>query len=76
MGAVGHEKAKFHEHFFTRKKPQRAGVSPIAKRVRHHGRNMPGARGELDKRKVLTAAELPKLDGGKVKGIDVVGDGE
>ncbi len=70
------KKAKFHEHFFTRKKPQRAGVSPMAKRVRHHVRNMPGARGAPDKREVLTAAELPKLGDGEVKGIDVVGDGE
>ena len=61
-------KAKSHEHFFTRKKPQRAGVSPMAKRVRHHGRNTPGARGELDKRKVLEDAELPKLGGVRLRG--------
>ena len=35
---------------------------------------MPGAKGEPDKREVLTAAELPKL-GGEVEGIDVGFDG-
>lgn len=33
----------------------------LPKLNRYHGWNMPGARGEPDKRKVLTAAELPKL---------------
>lgn len=70
------KKAKFHEHFFTRKKPQGAGASPMARRVRHHGWNMPGARGEPDKRTVLTAMELPKLGDGEAKEIDVVVDGE
>lgn len=35
----------------------------LPKLNRYHGWNMPGARGEPDKRKVLTAAELPKLGG-------------
>lgn len=48
----------------------------LPKLNRYHGWNMPGARGEPEKRKVLTAAELPKLGGGEVKGIDVVADGE
>ena len=33
----------------------------LPKLNRYHGWNMPGARGEPDQRKVLTAAELPKL---------------
>ena len=35
----------------------------LPKLNRYHGWNMPGARGEPDKKKVLTAAELPKLGG-------------
>lgn len=38
--------------------------------------NMPGARGEPDQKKVLTAAELPRLGDGEAEGIDVVGDRE
>ena len=41
-----------------------------------HGCNMPGARGEPESRKVLTASEPPKLDDGGIKGIDVVVDWE
>ena len=48
----------------------------LPKLNRYHGWNMPGARGEPDRKKVLTAAELPKLGGGESKGIDVVVDGE
>lgn len=33
----------------------------LPKLNRYHGWNMPGARGEPDQRKVLTASELPKL---------------
>ena len=33
----------------------------LPKLNRYHGWNMPGARGEPDKKKILTAAELPKL---------------
>lgn len=48
----------------------------LPKLNRYHGWNMPGARGELESKKVLTAAELPRLGDGEVKGIDVVGDVE
>lgn len=48
----------------------------LPKLNRYHGWNMPGARGEPEKRKVLTVAELPRLGDGEIKGIDVVGDGE
>lgn len=48
----------------------------MARRVRHHGWNMPGARGELDNRKSISADEPIRLDVKEVKGIDVVGDGE
>lgn len=48
----------------------------LPKLNRYHGWNMPGARGEPEKKKVLTAAELPRLGDEEVKGIDVVGDGE
>lgn len=34
----------------------------LPKLNRYHGWNMPGARGEPDRKKVLTAAELPKLN--------------
>ena len=37
---------------------------------------MPGVREGKEGKRVLTAAELPKLGGGEVKGIDVVADGE
>ena len=43
---------------------------------RHYAWNMPGVREDKSSKKVLTAAELPKLSGGEVDGIDVVGDGE
>lgn len=48
----------------------------MTRHVRHHGWNMSGARGESDRKKVLTAAELPKLGGGEIKEVDVVVDGE
>lgn len=47
----------------------------LPKLNRYHGWNMPGARGEPESKKVLTAAELPKLGGGEVEGIDVGVDG-
>lgn len=43
---------------------------------RHYAWNMPGVREDKGSKKVLTAAELPKLGGGEADGIDVVGDGE
>lgn len=43
---------------------------------RHYAWNMPGVREDKGSKKVLTAAELPKLGDGDAKGIDVVADGE
>lgn len=43
---------------------------------RHYAWNMPGVREDKSGKRVLTAAELPKLGGGDSKGIDVVVDGE
>lgn len=43
---------------------------------RHYAWNMPGVREGKSNKRVLTAAELPKLGGGEVKGIDVVADVE
>lgn len=40
-----------------------------------YGTNLPGVKEDSARRRVLTAAELPKLGDGEVKGIDVVGDG-
>lgn len=48
----------------------------LPKLNRYHGWNMPGARGEPENKKVLTATELPRLGDGEVKGIDVVVDME
>lgn len=43
---------------------------------RHYAWNMPGVREDKSSKRVLTAAELPKLGDGEVKRIDVVEDGE
>ncbi|MCI8378579.1 MAG: hypothetical protein HFH72_08675 [Lachnospiraceae bacterium] len=40
-----------------------------------YGTNLPGVREDSTRRRVLTAAELPKLGGGEVKTLDVVEDG-
>lgn len=42
---------------------------------RHYAWNMPGVREDKGSKKVLTAAELPKLGGGEVKMLDVGEDG-
>lgn len=42
----------------------------LPKLNRYHGWNMPGAKGEPDKKKVLTATELPKLGGESPENVD------
>lgn len=70
------QKSQAPQVFLYTKKATKTDMSLMLNPNRYHEWNISGARGDLDKRKVLTAAELPKLGGSEVKGIDIVGDGE
>lgn len=72
MGISLHEKSHKKRMVTDRQNP----VVVLGVLNRHYAWNMSGVREDKGGKRVLTAAELPKLGDGEAKGIDVVGDGE